>query len=73
MRRSSQPGAHPRNSTSETAVDSASEFFTSWTFMIIMAGMLCFLLVLIPIGIILAIVFANRAQRENRQLLDRED
>jgi hypothetical protein len=60
------------NSSSEAAVDSASEFFTSWTFMIIMAGMLCFLLLLIPIGIILAIVFVNRAQRENRQRFDGE-
>lgn len=51
----------------------ASEFLTSWTFMIIMAGLLCFFVLLIPIGIVLAILFANRAQRENRERRDREE
>ena len=51
----------------------AAEFMTSWTFMIIMVGLLCFFVLLIPIGIVLAIVFANRAQRENRERLDRDE
>lgn len=41
--------------------------------MIIMAGLLCFFVLLIPIGIVLAILFANRAQRENRERRDREE
>lgn len=43
----------------------AMEFFTSWTFMLIMAGLLCLVVILIPILIVLAIVFASRAQRDN--------
>lgn len=48
----------------EVAVD-AMEFFTSWTFLLIMAGLLCFFALLIPIFIVLAIVFVRRAQRDN--------
>ena len=49
------------------------EFMTSWTFMIIMAGLLCFFVLLIPLGIVLAILFVNRAQREKRERLDRDE
>lgn len=52
----------------------ASEFLTSWTFMAIMAGLLCVLVLLIPLGILLgillAIFFIHRVDRENR---DRRD
>ena len=46
------------------------EFLQSWTFMIIMAGLLCFLVLLIPVGILLAIFFVHRANRENRDSRD---
>ena len=49
----------------EVAVYSSMEFFTSWTFILIMAGLLCLVALLIPIFIVLAIVFVRRAQREN--------
>lgn len=42
------------------------EFFESWTFMAIMAGLLCCFVLLIPAGILLAIFFVQRADRENR-------
>lgn len=42
------------------------EFFESWTFMAIMAGLLCFFVLLIPLGILLAIFIVHRANRENR-------
>jgi hypothetical protein len=50
------------------AVD-AAEFFTSWTFMALMVGLLCFFVLcffvlLIPILIILAIIFVRRANRD---------
>jgi hypothetical protein len=42
------------------------DFFTSWTFMLLMLGLLCLLALLIPIGIIVAIVLARRAGRDNQ-------
>jgi hypothetical protein len=42
------------------------EFLTSWTFMLLMLGLLCLLVLLIPLGIVLAIVLARRADRANR-------
>jgi hypothetical protein len=48
----------------EFGVD-ATEFFTSWTFLLIMAGLLCFFVLLLLILIVLAIVFVTRANREN--------
>jgi glycopeptide antibiotics resistance protein len=51
-------------------MDSLWDFLTSWTFMAIMAGLLCLLVLLIPVGILLAILFVRRADRENR---DRRD
>jgi hypothetical protein len=40
------------------------EFFTSWTFIALMAGLLCFFVLLIPFFIILAIIFVRRANRD---------
>ena len=48
----------------------AADFFTSWTFMALMAGLLCFFVLLIPIFIILAIIFVRRANRD--QSMERE-
>jgi hypothetical protein len=42
-----------------------TEFLTSWTFMFLMAGLLCFFVLLIPVIIILAIIFVQRANRDN--------
>ena len=44
------------------------EFLTSWTFMLLMLGLLCLLVLLIPLGIALVIVLARRADRANRDV-----
>ncbi len=51
-------------------MDSVAEFLQSWTFLAIMAGLLCFCVLLIPLGILFASLSARRAARENR---DRDD
>jgi hypothetical protein len=43
------------------------EFLTSWYFMGLMGVLLSCFVLLIPIGIILAILHANRVARENRE------
>jgi hypothetical protein len=48
------------------------EFLQSWTFLIIMAGLLCLLVLFIPLCIVLVILFAARANR-NRENPGRED
>ena len=47
-----------------------SEFLQSWYFMLIMAGMLCFLVLLIPVGIVIMIFSISRANREDREKRD---
>ncbi len=49
----------------------ATEFFQSWTFMAIMAGLLCFLIVFVPLGIVLFILFLRRASRPDQDQDDR--
>jgi hypothetical protein len=43
------------------------EFMQSWTFMAIMAGLLCLLIVSIPVGIVILVLWINRAKREDRE------
>ncbi len=43
-----------------------SEFLQSWTFLLIMAGLLCFLVLFVPMFIVLVIIFVTRrANRDN--------
>jgi hypothetical protein len=51
-------------------VDSLTDFLTSWTFMLLMLGLLCLFVLLIPIGVLVAIVLARRAGRDNRDAHD---
>jgi hypothetical protein len=45
----------------------ALEFMTSWTFMLIMLGLLCFLILMVPLGIVLLVLFLRRANRDASQ------
>jgi hypothetical protein len=49
-------------------MNSLTEFLTSWTFMLLMVGLLCLFVLLIPIGITAAILLARRAGRENQDM-----
>jgi hypothetical protein len=55
----------PSSSQLGMKVGNVDEFLTSWTFMILMAGLLCFFVLLIPVMIIVAIIFVRRANRDN--------
>lgn len=51
----------------------ATEFFQTWTFMAIMASLLCVLVLFVPLGIVLLILFISHANRKDRDNHDQAE